>query len=150
VGDRVEVTAILGGQEVPQAGLFKWSFNDVDAGILKYPWSAEAGTARPLGLAGLTWTPVILGSAGIGYFTNRFQDGVLAGNESTYTTYSVGVPVRNLIGASVSVAPRWVQSSTDRGSDEDVKGRKGSRPQTRPWRSERRLGRGRGDQATRW
>ena len=32
VGNRVEVTAILGGQEVPQAGLFKWSFNDVDAG----------------------------------------------------------------------------------------------------------------------
>jgi hypothetical protein len=35
---------------------------------------------------------------------------------------------------SVAVAPRWVQSSTDGGSDEDVKGRKGSRPQTRPWR----------------
>jgi hypothetical protein len=29
---------------------------------------------------------------------------------------SAAVPVRNLIGASVAVAPRWVQSSTDRGS----------------------------------
>jgi hypothetical protein len=91
VGDRVEVTAILGGQEAPQGGLFTWAFNDVDASILKYPWSAEADTPRPLGIAGLTWTPVVLGSAGLGSFTNRFQDGRLAGNESTYTTYSAGL-----------------------------------------------------------
>ena len=45
-------------------------------------------------------------------------------------------PLSRLEASSVSaaVAPRWVQSSRDGGSDEDVKGRKGSRPQTRPWR----------------
>ena len=62
VGNRVEATAILGGQEVPQGGLFGWSFNGVDAGILKYPWSVELGAPRPLGTSGLTWTPVLLGS----------------------------------------------------------------------------------------
>jgi hypothetical protein len=73
------------------------------------------------------------------------------------------VPVRNLIGASAAVAPRRVQpfrpeaSSLRRGE-----GRMGRRVQTRPWiatrlagsvldsRSERRVGRGRGDQAARW
>ncbi len=66
VGNRVEATVILGGQEVPQGGLFGWSFNDVEAGVLKYPWSTELGAPRPLGVGGLTWTPVILGLGGHG------------------------------------------------------------------------------------
>ena len=91
VGNRVEATVILGGQEVPQGGLFTWSFNGVDAGILKYPGSVELGDPRPLGVGGLTWTPVILGSVGTAYFVNKFRDGPLTGNESTYTTYSLGL-----------------------------------------------------------
>ncbi|HSD29023.1 MAG TPA: hypothetical protein VLL75_17115 [Vicinamibacteria bacterium] len=63
VGNRVEATAILGGQEAPQGGLFGWGFNDV----LEYPWSTELGAPRPLGTGGLTWTPVILGSVGTAY-----------------------------------------------------------------------------------
>ena len=76
---------------------------------------------------------------------------------------NTGVPVRNLIGASVAVAPRWVQSSTDRRASSR---RRCEGPQGEPaadatvvphgWRaaaglrSERRVGRGRGDQAARW
>lgn len=98
VGNRVEAAAILGGPEVPQGGLFTWSFNGVDAGVLKYPWSMELGPPRPLGVGGLTWTPVILGSAGTAYFVNKFRDGPLAGNESTYTTYSLGLGAGARIG----------------------------------------------------
>ena len=76
---------------MPQGGFFTWSFNDVDAGVLKYPWGVELGDPRPLGAGGLTWTPVLLGSAGTAYFANNFRDGPLAGNESTYTTYSLGL-----------------------------------------------------------
>jgi hypothetical protein len=125
VGDRVEVTAILGGQEALQAGLFKWEFNDVDAGILKYPWSAEAAAPRPLGAGGLTWTPVILGSAGVGSFTNHFRDGVLAGNESTYTTYSVGLGAGPRLGLlpdlsvlpSLSLLYAYTENDFDAGDD---------------------------------
>jgi hypothetical protein len=109
VGNRVEATVILGGQEVPQGGLFTWSFNGVDAGILKYPWSVEWGEPRPLGIAGLTWTPVLLGSAGTAYFVNKFRDGPLAGNESTYTTYSLGLGGGARIGLlpDLSVLPSF-------------------------------------------
>jgi hypothetical protein len=47
-----------------------------------------------------------------------------------------GVPVRNLIGASVAVAPRWVQPSRVGGSifaNGDVKGCQGRRAQTQRW-----------------
>jgi hypothetical protein len=129
VGNRVEVTAILGGQEVPQAGLFKWSFNDVDAGILKYPWSTEVGPARPLGLGELTWTPVILGSAGIGKFTNKFGDGLLAGNESTYTTVSAGLGVgpRIWLLPDLSVLPSFSLLYAYTENDFDAKDDRGRR-----------------------
>ena len=91
VGNRVEATVLLGGQQLPQGGLFGWHFNDVDARILKYPWSTELGGRRPLGVGGLEWTPVLLGSIGAGHFANHFADGPLAGNTSTYDTYSVGL-----------------------------------------------------------
>jgi hypothetical protein len=125
VGDRVEVTAILGGQEAPQAGFFTWQFNDVDAGILKYPWSVEIDRPRPLGLVGLTWTPVILGSVGTGSFTNHFEDGVLAGSESTYTTYSAGLGAGPRIGLlpglsllpSFSVLYAYTENDFDAGND---------------------------------
>ena len=109
VGNRVEATAILGGQEAPQGGLFGWGFNDVDAGVLKYPWSTELGAPRPLGAGGLTWTPVLLGSVGTAYFTNQFRDGPLAGNESTYTTYSLGLGAGPRIGLlpDLSVLPSF-------------------------------------------
>jgi hypothetical protein len=109
VGNRVEATVILGGQEVPQGGLFGWSFNDVEAGVLKYPWSTELGAPRPLGVGGLTWNPVLLGSAGTAYFVNRFRDGPLAGNESTYTTYSLGLGAGARIGLlpDLSVMPAF-------------------------------------------
>ena len=90
VGNRVESAAILGGQEVPQGGLFGWQFNGVDASVLKYPWSAELGAARPLGSSGLAWAPVLQGSIGATRFTNHFRQGPLLGSESTYSTYSVG------------------------------------------------------------
>ena len=64
VGNRVEATVLLGGQQLPQGGLFGWQFNDVDARILKYPWSTELGGRRPLDVGGLEWTPVLLGSIG--------------------------------------------------------------------------------------
>jgi hypothetical protein len=91
VGNRVEATVLLGGQQLPQGGLFGWQFNDVDARILKYPWSTELGGRRPLDVGGLEWTPVLLGSIGAGHFANHFADGPLAGNSSTYDTYSVGL-----------------------------------------------------------
>jgi hypothetical protein len=91
VGNRVEATVLLGGQQLPQGGLFGWQFNDVDARILKYPWSTELGGRRPLDVGGLEWTPVLLGSIGAGHFANHFADGPLAGNTSTYDTYSVGL-----------------------------------------------------------
>ena len=91
VGNRVEATVLLGGQQLPQGGLFGWQFNEADARILKYPWSTELGAPRALGVGGLEWTPVLLGSIGAGHFANHFGDGPLAGNSSTYDTYSVGL-----------------------------------------------------------
>jgi len=91
VGNRVEATVILGGQQVPQAGLFGWQFNNVDATIIKYPWSVELGAPRPLGAGSLAWTPVLLGSAGVARFANHFQGGPLQGSTSTYRTYSLGL-----------------------------------------------------------
>ena len=98
-------------------------------GVLKYPWSTEGGAARPLGLGELTWTPVILGSAGIGYFTNHFQDGVLAGNESTYTTYSVGLGAGPRIGLlpDLSVLPSFSLLYAYTENDFDAKDDRGRR-----------------------
>ena len=124
VGNRVEATAILGGQ-VPQGGLFGWSFNDVAAGVVKYPWGLDLGVPRPLGVGELTWTPVLLGSVGFAYFTNRFRDGPLEGNESTYTTYSLGLGGGPRIGLlpdlsvlpSVSLLYAYTENDFDAGTD---------------------------------
>ena len=124
VGNRVEATAILGGQ-VPQGGLFGWSFNDVEAGVLKYPWGVEVGAPRPLGAGGLTWTPVLLGSIGAAYFTNHFRNGPLEGNESTYTTYSLGAGGGPRIGLlpdlsvlpSLSLLYAYTENDFDAGTD---------------------------------
>jgi hypothetical protein len=91
VGNRVEAAVILGGQEVPQGGLFGWQFNGVDASVLKYPWSVELGEPRPLGVGALAWRPVILGSIGTTQFTNHFRDGPLAGSQSAYGSYSASL-----------------------------------------------------------
>jgi hypothetical protein len=124
VGNRVEATAVLGGQ-VPQGGLFGWSFNDVAAGVLKYPWGLELGAPRPLGTGGLTWTPVLLGSVGAAYFTNHFRNGPLDGNESTYTTYSLGAGGGPRIGLlpdlsvlpSLSLLYAYTENDFDAGTD---------------------------------
>jgi hypothetical protein len=107
VGNRVEAAAILGGQEVPQGGLFGWEFNDVDAQIFKYPWSADIGAPRPLGPGGLAWTPVLQGSIGATRFTNRFLQGPLVGSESTYSAYSgsIGGGPRIWLLPELSVLP---------------------------------------------
>ncbi len=125
VGNRVEATVILGGPEVPQGGLFTWSFNGVDAGVLKYPWIVELGDPRPVGGSGLTWTPVLLGSAGTAYFVNKFPDGPLAGNESTYTTYSLGLGAGSRLGLlpdlsllpSFSVLYAYTENDFDAGTE---------------------------------
>ena len=114
---------------MPQGGLFGWSFNDVEAGVLKYPWSTELGAPRPLGVGGLTWNPVLLGSAGTAYFVNRFRDGPLAGNESTYTTYSLGLGAGARIGLlpDLSVCPpsasstRTPRTTSTRGPNPDAR-----------------------------
>jgi hypothetical protein len=124
VGNRAEATAIVGGQ-IPQGGLFGWSFNDVDAGVLKYPWGVELGAPRSLGVGGLAWTPVLLGSVGFAYFTNRFHDGPLEGNESTYTTYSLGLGGGPRIGLlpdlsilpSFSLLYAYTENDFDAGTD---------------------------------
>jgi hypothetical protein len=125
VGNRVEATAILGGQQVPQAGLFGWQFNDVDASIIKYPWSTELGAPRPLGAGGLRWTPVLLGSIGTARFANHFREGPLEGNTSTYHTYSMGLgagprvwllPELSLL-PSFSLLYAYTENDFDAGSD---------------------------------
>jgi hypothetical protein len=125
VGNRVEAAAILGGQEAPQGGLFGWQFNDVDASILKYPWSTELGASRPLGAGGLTWTPVLLGSIGTARFANYFGDGPLEGNTSTYHTYSLGLGAGPRVGLlpDLSVLPAfsllyaYTENDFDAGTD---------------------------------
>jgi hypothetical protein len=109
VGNRVESAVILGGQEVPQGGLFGWQFNGVDASVLKYPWSVELGDPRPLGPGELAWRPVILGTVGVTRFTNHFRDGPLAGSQSTYETYSatLGAGPRLWLLPEVSVLPAF-------------------------------------------
>jgi hypothetical protein len=125
VGGRVEAAAILGGQEAPQGGLFRWGFNDVDASVLKYPWSVDLGEARRLGSGGLTYVPVLLGSAGTASFVNHFSEGPLAGSESTYRTYSAGlgagprialVPDLSVLPA-VSLLYAYTENDFDAGSD---------------------------------
>lgn len=107
VGNRVEAAAILGGQEAPQAGLFRWGFNDVDATVVKYPWTTDLGLPRSLGDGGLTLVPALLGSAGAVHFTNHFRAGPLTGSQSTYTTYSAGLGAGPRIGLlpELSVLP---------------------------------------------
>ena len=125
VGNRVEATVLLGGQQVPQGGLFGWGFNDVDARVLKYPWSVELGAPRALGEGGLVWTPVLLGSIGAVQFTNHFGGGPLAGSASTYDTYSLGagagprlwlLPELSLLPA-FSLLYAYTENDFDAGSD---------------------------------
>ncbi|MGH7359505.1 MAG: Solitary outer membrane autotransporter beta-barrel domain, partial [Candidatus Rokuibacteriota bacterium] len=93
--------------------------------------------SRSLGTGGLTWTPVLLGAAGTAYFTNQFREGPLAGNESTYTTYSLGLGAGPRIGLlrDLSVLPgfsvlyAYTENDFDAGTDlgrrieQDVDGR---------------------------
>lgn len=125
VGNRVEATVILGGQQVPQAGLFGWQFNNVDATIIKYPWNLELGGPRPLGAGSLAWAPVLLGSAGVAHFANHFQGGPLEGSTSTYSTYSLGLgagprvwllPELSLL-PSFSLLYAYTENDFDAGSD---------------------------------
>ena len=110
IGQRVEATAVLGTQSIASRAGLGWSLNGADGSIFKIPWETELQDPRPLGGRGLLWAPVFEGGLGYGGFVNHFNNNVLAGNESDFSTValSLGVGPRFHFGASgFSVLPAF-------------------------------------------
>lgn len=107
IGRRVETTAVLGTQSAASGGGYGWKANDADGEIFRVPWKFELHDPRPLGDTGMSWTPVFQGGFGYGRFVNHFNDKVLVGNESRYTTtaLAVGTGPRLYFGDGFSVLP---------------------------------------------
>jgi hypothetical protein len=91
IGQRVEATAVFGTQSIASRAGLGWSLNGADGAIYKLPWSFELRDPAPLGGSGVRWTPVIDGGLGYGSFVNKFNNNVLAGNESDFQTVALAL-----------------------------------------------------------
>jgi hypothetical protein len=91
IGQRVEAIAVVGTQSVASRSGLGWSLNDADGNIYKIPWKTELREPRAIGSSSVAWTPVFEGGAGYGDFVNRFEDNVLAGNQSKFETVAVSL-----------------------------------------------------------
>ena len=110
IGQRVEATAVLGTQSIASRAGLGWSLNGADGSIFKIPWETELQDPQLLGDSGLLWAPVFEGGVGYGGFVNHFNNNVLAGNESDFSTValSLGVGPRFYFGDSgFSVLPAF-------------------------------------------
>src|ERR1700690_1396951 len=110
IGQRVEATAVLGTQRIASRAGLGWSLNGADGSIFKIPWETELQDPQLLGDSGLLWAPVFEGGVGYGGFVNHFNNNVLAGNESDFSTValSLGVGPRFYFGDSgFSVLPAF-------------------------------------------
>ncbi len=110
IGQRVEATAVLGTQSIASRAGLGWSLNGADGSIFKIPWETEWQDPQPLGGGGLLWAPVFVGGVGYGGFVNHFNNHVLAGNESDFSTValSLGVGPRFYFGdTGFSVLPAF-------------------------------------------
>jgi hypothetical protein len=110
IGERVEATAVLGTQSIASRSGLGWTLNDASGNIYKIPWKFELQAPQPLGATGLDWVPVFEGGAGFAQFANHFDDSVLDGNESDFTTLalSIGGGPRLYFGSSgFSVLPAF-------------------------------------------
>jgi hypothetical protein len=110
IGERVEATAVLGTQSIASRSGLGWTLNNASGDIYKIPWKFELQAPQPLGATGLDWAPVFEGGAGFAQFANHFDNNVLAGNESDFTTLalSIGGGSRLYFGSSgFSVLPAF-------------------------------------------
>ncbi len=91
IGQRVEAIAVLGTQNIASRAGLGWKLNDADGSIFKIPWRFDYWDPQPMGDSGLLWTPVFEGGAGYGSFVNKFNNNVLAGNESDFKTVALSL-----------------------------------------------------------
>ena len=91
IGQRVEATAVFGTQSIASRAGLGWTLDDATGHIYKIPWKAELQDPGPVGDQGLLWAPVFEGGIGYGGFVNKFDNSVLAGNESDYDTLALSL-----------------------------------------------------------
>jgi hypothetical protein len=110
IGERVEATAVLSTESIISRSGLGWTLNDATGNIYRIPWKFELETPRPLGTTDLDWSPVFEGGAGVSKFENHFDNNILNGNESDFTTLalSIGGGPRFYFGSSgFSVLPAF-------------------------------------------
>lgn len=107
IGSRVETFSVLDTQSGVAGGTYASRFNDTSLAITRVTGRGDVARPRPLGNSGILWTPVVEGGVGYGTFENQFEDGALAGNESTITSLAVflGGGVRFTVWEHLSLAP---------------------------------------------
>lgn len=71
IGNRVEATAVLGGDYGASGGTFNYNNNNATFNLSKFGGAGDVGDPRPLGNTGLAWQPRIQGS--MGYLQARLR-----------------------------------------------------------------------------
>src|SRR5262249_53939203 len=94
VGNRIEATVILAGEETVSGGTFSQASGDtnrrnVGAKVSKLGGAGDAGHKQPLGDLPLRWQPRFQGSFGYLKASNDFVSGVLAGDRSDDTSIAL-------------------------------------------------------------
>jgi hypothetical protein len=69
IGNRVEATAVLGGDYGATGGTFKYDNHNAEFNLSKFGGGGDQGDPRPIGDSGLAWQPRIQGS--LGYLAAR-------------------------------------------------------------------------------
>jgi hypothetical protein len=93
VGSRVVAFSVLGGADAISGGSYAWHEQDETLQLLKIPLRYEFRAERPyaIGDTGLSWSPVLQGSAGYVSTTTSFGGTPLEGNSSETSTYIAGL-----------------------------------------------------------
>jgi hypothetical protein len=91
IGQRVEATAVFGTQSIASRAGLGWTLDDATGYIYKIPWKTELQDPGPVGDQGLLWAPVFEGGIGYGGFANHFDNNVLVGNESDFSTVALSL-----------------------------------------------------------
>jgi Solitary outer membrane autotransporter beta-barrel domain len=91
IGQRVEATAVFGTQSIASRAGLGWTLDDATGYIYKIPWKTEMTDPLATGYHSLLWAPVFEGGIGYGGFVNKFDNSVLAGNESDFDTVALSL-----------------------------------------------------------
>jgi len=108
VGNRVEAATILGGDYGAAGGLYDFSGGrDTEVSITKLGGGGVITSPQDSGFGTMKWAPMLLGN--IGYVTsdNEYTTGLLRGNRSESSFYSVqgGAGARFYFGDHFSLSP---------------------------------------------